>query len=220
MHQDNTMASSTPATDGERVFAAFVDDQGMKVVALDFDGKIIWTARPGTYFSNHGFAASPVIYGGGVIINGHQDGTAFVVMLDRKTGDELWRLDLAANQFTRANPLRHLKASGYELVSNASELRSEIHPDDRAEFDLSLTTHLKNQSDHWDVSYRASDVEGNWRWLRTRGRVVARAPDGRALRMVGTTGDVTEFKHHEIELEVLNLELESRVSPVWIDRLP
>jgi signal transduction histidine kinase len=30
--------------------------------------------------------------------------------------------------------------------------------------------------------------------------------------MVGTTGDVTEFKHHEIELESLNRELESRVS--------
>lgn len=128
------------------------------------------------------------------------------------TGDELWQLDLAADQFTRSNPLRHLKASSHELVSNASELRSEIHPDDRFEFDQSLTTHLKAQSDHWDVSYRASDVEGHWRWLRTRGRVVARAPDGRALRMVGTTGDVTEFKHHEIELEVLNLELESRVS--------
>ena len=127
------------------------------------------------------------------------------------TGDELWQLDIVANQFTRTNPLVHLKASSHELVSNASELRSEIHPDDRAEFDRSLATHLKGLSDHWDVSYRASDVEGEWRWLRTRGRVVARSPDGRALRMVGTTGDVTEFKHHEIELELLNHELESRV---------
>ena len=128
------------------------------------------------------------------------------------TGDELWQLNLVADQFTRANPLRHLKASSHDLVSNASELRSEIHPEDRANFDQSLTAHLKAQSDHWDVSYRAGDVNGQWRWLRTRGRVVARAPDGRALRMVGTTGDVTEFKHHEIELELLNHELESRVS--------
>ena len=128
------------------------------------------------------------------------------------TGDELWQLDLVADQFTRANPLRHLKASSHVVVRNASELRSEIHPDDRAEFDRSLTVHLKAESDHWDVSYRARDVQDEWRWLRTRGRVVARTPDGRALRLVGTTGDVTEFKHHEIELELLNRELESRVS--------
>lgn len=70
MHQDNTMASSTPAADGERVYAAFVDDQGMKVVALDYEGRIVWSASPGTYFSNHGFAASPVMYGDGVIVNG------------------------------------------------------------------------------------------------------------------------------------------------------
>ncbi len=141
-----------------------------------------------------------------------EEGDKLLDLVLWSTGDELWRLDLAANQFTRANPLRHLKASGHDLVTNASELRSEIHPDDRAEFDASMARHLKGQTDHWDVSYRARDVEGLWRWLRTRGRVVARGPDGRALRMVGTTGDVTEFKHHEIELEVLNQELESRVS--------
>ncbi len=67
MHRDNTMASSTPATDGEHVFAVFVDDQGMKVVALDFSGIILWSSRPGSFFSNHGFAASPVIYKDGVI---------------------------------------------------------------------------------------------------------------------------------------------------------
>jgi len=128
------------------------------------------------------------------------------------TGDELWQLDLVADQFTRANPLRHLKASSHELVRNASELRSEIHPDDRAEFDRTLIAHLKSESDHWDISYRARDVHDQWRWLRSRGRVAARAPDGRALRLVGTTGDVTEFKHHEVELELLNQELESRVS--------
>ena len=105
MHQDNTMASSTPATDGERVFAAFVDDQGMKVVALDMDGKLLWTVTPGTYYSNHGYAASPVIYGDGVIINGHQDGTAFVVMLNRKTGDEIWRYTPAVNQRSFSTPV-------------------------------------------------------------------------------------------------------------------
>jgi len=41
--------------------------------------------------------------------------------------------------------------------------------------------------------------------------VVERAANGRAVRMIGTTGDITEFKNHELALEKLNEELESRV---------
>jgi C4-dicarboxylate-specific signal transduction histidine kinase len=127
------------------------------------------------------------------------------------TGDELWELDVLRDVFIRTNPLRHLKASGYEVVKDASTLRSEIHPDDRHEFDRVFLEHLKGQSEFCDVAYRARDVRDEWRWLRTRGRVTERTPGGHALRMLGTTGDVTEFKMHEVELERLNHELESRV---------
>ena len=127
------------------------------------------------------------------------------------TGDELWELDVVRDQFIRTNPLRHLKASGSELVKDASTLRSEIHPDDRPEFDRVFLSHLKGDSEYCDVVYRARDLRDQWRWLRTRGRVVERTPGGYALRMVGTTGDVTDMKTHEIELERLNQELESRV---------
>jgi outer membrane protein assembly factor BamB len=91
MHRFNTTASSTPASDGETVFAVFNDDQGLHVIALDFTGRIVWSKRVGTFYSNHGFAASPVLYEDGVIVNGQQDGDAFVVMLSRTTGEELWR---------------------------------------------------------------------------------------------------------------------------------
>jgi C4-dicarboxylate-specific signal transduction histidine kinase len=127
------------------------------------------------------------------------------------TGDELWELDLVRDQFLRTNPLRHLKASGNEVIRDASAMRNELHPDDRVEFDRVFLQHLKRESDYFDIVYRARDVRDGWCWLRTRGRVVERTPSGHAVRLLGTTGDVTEFKHHEIELERLNRELESRV---------
>lgn len=128
MHQDNTMASSTPASDGERVFAAFVDDQGMKVVALDMQGKILWNATPGTYYSNHGFAASPVLYGGGVIINGHQDGTAFVVMLDRENGKEIWRYTPEVNQRSFSTPVLTQDEGQDLLVLTGSQQTLALNP--------------------------------------------------------------------------------------------
>ena len=90
-HRQNTSASSTPATDGKRIYCAFVDDQKMVVSAVDWDGKIVWSVSPGSFYASHGFAASPVLCDGGVLINGHQDGGAFVVLLDGSTGKEKWR---------------------------------------------------------------------------------------------------------------------------------
>lgn len=128
MHQDNTMASSTPATDGERVYAVFVDDQGMKAVALDFDGKIVWSTSPGTFYSNHGFAASPVLFGKGVIVNGHQDGTAFVVMLDRKNGEELWRYTPAVNQRSFSTPVLTQFEGADQLILTGSQQTVGLNP--------------------------------------------------------------------------------------------
>ena len=90
-HRMNTSASSTPAADENRIYCVFVDDEKMVVSAVDWDGKIVWSTSPGGFFASHGFAASPVLYDGGVLVNGHQDGSAFVVFLDGATGKEKWR---------------------------------------------------------------------------------------------------------------------------------
>jgi signal transduction histidine kinase len=127
------------------------------------------------------------------------------------TGDELWEMDMSKDTFTRTNPLRHLELTNYEVVQAASTLRSEVAPEDRAAFDAALIAHFKGQTEYLDIVYRARANDGTWVWLRTRGRVVERDANGRALRMLGTTGDITEFKHHELALEELNHELESRV---------
>ncbi len=127
------------------------------------------------------------------------------------TGDELWEMDMARDIFKRTNPLRHLELTNYEVVHKASTLRTEVMVEDRAEFDRALIAHFKGESEFLDVSYRAKTKRDDWCWLRTRGRVVERDAQGRGLRMLGTTGDVTEFKHHELALEKLNHELEFRV---------
>jgi signal transduction histidine kinase len=127
------------------------------------------------------------------------------------TGDELWEMDIENDIFTRTNPLKHLELTNYEVVHKASALRSEVMEEDRAAFDHALISHFKGETEYLDVTYRARSNSGEWCWLRTRGRVVERAANGRARRMLGTTGDVTEFKLHELALEQLNHELESRV---------
>lgn len=105
MHQLNTTASSTPCSNGKLVFPVFIDDSILIVAGVDFEGNIVWKKQLGTFFSKHGFAASPVLFEKGVIINGHQDGEAFIVMLDTNTGDEIWKHKPLVNQRSFSTPV-------------------------------------------------------------------------------------------------------------------
>jgi hypothetical protein len=91
-HSLNSHASSTPATDGQRVYVAFLDRAEMVVAAYDFDGKQRWVVRPGRFSSMHGFCSSPILHEDKVIVNGDHDGDSYLVALDRATGKTLWKI--------------------------------------------------------------------------------------------------------------------------------
>lgn len=91
IHKLNSYASSTPATDGERVYVSFLHEKQMHIVAYDFAGNETWRVEPGVFSSIHGYCSSPVLFEDLVIINGDHDGEAYLVALDRKTGKEQWK---------------------------------------------------------------------------------------------------------------------------------
>ena len=87
-HGKNTPASATPTTDGERVYASF-GSRGL--VAVDFDGTLLWHRDLGRIDNYHGPAGSPLLYGDTVIIYQDQSGGAFILALDARTGETRWR---------------------------------------------------------------------------------------------------------------------------------
>jgi outer membrane protein assembly factor BamB len=90
-HALNSFASSTPATDGELIYVAFLDGDLMFVAAYDFAGGLRWKARPGAFASMHGFCSSPILYQDQVILNGDHDGDSYLVALSRADGRVLWK---------------------------------------------------------------------------------------------------------------------------------
>lgn len=90
-HKLNSWASGTPATDGELVYASFLDGKEIRVAAFTMDGKSAWDVKPGGFSSVHGFCSCPVLYQNMVIINGDHDGDAYLVALDRATGNTIWK---------------------------------------------------------------------------------------------------------------------------------
>jgi outer membrane protein assembly factor BamB len=95
-HPKSTHASPTPATDGKRVVVSF-GSEGL--FAYDLNGKLLWQKDFGILDSGFymvpdaqwGFASSPVIYDGVVIVQADVQKNSFVAAFDVATGKELWR---------------------------------------------------------------------------------------------------------------------------------
>lgn len=81
-------ASSTPATDGERVYL-FLGRTG--VLAFDLDGKQLWQTEVGTSLNGWGSGSSPVLHGDFVIVNASVESSSLIA-LDKRTGKQAWRI--------------------------------------------------------------------------------------------------------------------------------
>ena len=58
-NNENSYASATPATDGEKIFVTFQDQAEVTIAAYDFSGKQLWSVRPGGFKSQGAFAILP-----------------------------------------------------------------------------------------------------------------------------------------------------------------
>ena len=93
-HPDNgTWASSSAVTDGEHVFASF-ESRGL--YAYDMNGTLIWQKDLGDKGMRNQFGegSTPALHGNRlVIVWDHLGGQSFVVALDKRTGEEIWRAE-------------------------------------------------------------------------------------------------------------------------------
>ena len=91
-HIKNSYASETPVTDGELLYVYF-GSLGL-VAALDFDGNELWRKEIGVFNTliELGTAASPVLHGDRLFIVNDNTTASFMIALDKRTGEELWRV--------------------------------------------------------------------------------------------------------------------------------
>jgi outer membrane protein assembly factor BamB len=91
-HLKNSMASETPVTDGERIYAYFGN---VGLFAYDLDGNQKWTRELGSYpmALNWGTASSPALSDGRLYVIDDNEKHSFLSAIDAVTGKELWRKD-------------------------------------------------------------------------------------------------------------------------------
>ena len=113
-------------------------------------------------------------------------------------GDGVWDWNIATGEETCSDGL--LRMFGYEpgeLPNDLSALDVRTHPDDRAQMAVDRDAHLTGSSPAYVNEHRVQCKNGEWKWVLSRGMVVARNHDGQPLRMIGTHTDISGRKRAE-----------------------
>jgi len=128
-HQKHNMASPSAASDGERVYAWFATGQ---LVALDLRGRLVWSrhlARDyGPFEIVWGHSSSPTIYADLVVLQCDHESGAYLLALDRRTGEERWKVDRGTGLRSFSTPTVIAGLAGDELVVNASQRLDAYDP--------------------------------------------------------------------------------------------
>lgn len=112
---------------------------------------------------------------------------------------------------------RWLRILGFErgdVPADIETWRSRVHPDDLPAADAAMAAHWRGQTDAFACEHRVRRKDGEYLWVMTRGRIVARDEQGRPLRIAGTQRDVSERKRAEAEREALIVQLQKALADV------
>lgn len=110
-------------------------------------------------------------------------------------GDGVWDWDLASGKvFYSPRCMEILGLNEQDRDYNYRNWQDTIHPEDHARMMADLQAHLENRSERFHNEHRVRLADQQWRWILTRGLVVSRDANGKALRMIGTQTDITERK--------------------------
>lgn len=75
-----------------------------------------------------------------------------------------------------------------------------VHPDERQSIIDATRRNLKGEDAEYLVEARVAKASGEWMWVQCRGQVVERDANGRAVRMIGSSIDISRRKLAEAEL--------------------
>lgn len=102
VHATGSPATSTPACNGQQVFA-FFGSYGM--LCYDTQGKLLWEKRMGPFQDEFGAASSPILVDDKVIINQDHDINSFITAVRQSSGETVWKVDRTEATRSYSTPL-------------------------------------------------------------------------------------------------------------------
>ncbi|GAB3748825.1 EAL domain-containing protein [Lysobacter olei] len=132
------------------------------------------------------------------------------------SGEQFWDYDLARGQVHRMRvDDQSGDPSGGDIHTQITT-DNVIHGEDVPQVLDQLRQHLRGDSAMFTSEHRMRAPDGTWHWVRARGRVVERGPDGRAVRVAGTARDITASRSAERERRIASEVLRSMAEAVAV----
>ena len=119
----------------------------------------------------------------------------------RAVREGVYDWDIPSGRVYYSDRVRQVVGFSPDELSTAQDWLQRVHPDDRERYRAAHVEHFKGGTDRFECDYRYRAKDGSWRWARTHG-VALRDEGGRAVRMIGSTGDITRLKHAEEALRL------------------
>lgn len=120
-------------------------------------------------------------------------------------GDGVWDWDVERDHFSLSPQMQSMLEVPTDIpIETLEDYFRRIHPDDLIMVRNNLETCLAGKTPSYTSEFRTQRSNGEWKWVLSRGKVVSRNAEGRALRMIGTLSDISAHKHMEEELRQLS----------------
>ncbi|MCW5672013.1 MAG: PAS domain-containing protein [Hydrogenophaga sp.] len=123
-------------------------------------------------------------------------------------GDGVWDWNLVTGEEFFSRGIKAMFGYGEEDIANLSaELDARTHPDDVPQMLADRQAHFDGRVPAYRNEHRIRCADGSWKWVLSRGMVIARDEAGQPTRMVGTHTDITEHKQAEAQHRALEAQL-------------
>ncbi|QJP11249.1 sensor domain-containing diguanylate cyclase [Pseudomonas multiresinivorans] len=111
------------------------------------------------------------------------------------SGTGIWDRHVTTGQIHYSSAWKSLL--GYadaEIGSCIEDAYTRIHPVDLDYVQSAMRDHFEGRTESYEVEHRLRHKDGHYLWVCSRGKVVERDAAGNALRMLGTTTDITALR--------------------------
>jgi len=122
-HNLGSWASNSPVTDGKYIFAYF-GSRGL--YCLDLKGKVLWEKDWGQMekVMSFGEGSSPALFHDKIVVLWDHEGESFIVTLDKKTGDEIWKADRDERTSWSTPMIIEINGNAQVITSATNKIRS------------------------------------------------------------------------------------------------
>jgi PAS domain S-box-containing protein len=123
-------------------------------------------------------------------------------------GDGVWDWNLQNGEEYLSHGIKAMYGYGDDEIDHlALELDQRTHPDDVPRMLADRQAHFEGRTPIYRNEHRVRCRDGSWKWVLSRGMLIARDELGRPLRMVGTHTDISDIKQVEAQQHALEVQL-------------